>query len=377
VYPRGLLHFTTSAKFTNFGLYYGITSIFLISFYDYIKIKVCRLFCLLILSADLYMLIVIAKRSLWIAFLVSFVFLFLMFKGKLLKFLLLFIPFFIFVGSVIFYFDHREPWMNISSTVEGAGLFMVANLPTQNEPLKVSPKIGVPSADIPVKNSPVEVFPGEKFMVANLPTQNEPLKVSPKIGVPSADIPVKNSPVEVFPGEKFMVANLPTQNEPLKVSPQTEISLANIVWRISIWKQTLEFASDSLLVGKGFGVYPTYKIWGVHQYPHDRYINSGIVPVHNHLITVLFKMGILGLGLFLAINIYVLRYALEYINKCKLEFMYNFIAGLLGMLVFWHIFALFFDVIDSPPTSIFLWIILGLLFAAVEIDKINLLKNKF
>ena len=31
--------------------------------------------------------------------------------------------------------------------------------------------------------------------------------------------------------------------------------------------------------------------------------------------------------------------------------------------------ALFFDVIDSPPTSIFLWIIMGAIFAAIEVDK--------
>jgi hypothetical protein len=31
--------------------------------------------------------------------------------------------------------------------------------------------------------------------------------------------------------------------------------------------------------------------------------------------------------------------------------------------------ALFIDLIDSPPTSIFLWIIMGLIFASIEIDK--------
>jgi O-antigen ligase len=151
-------------------------------------------------------------------------------------------------------------------------------------------------------------------------------------------------------------------------SPESA-ALGNIAWRLNIWKQSLKFYSDSPLVGKGFGVYPVYDIWGTHQYPKGIYLNSKMVPMHNHLITIVFKMGVLGLGLFLFINIYVFMYALSYLNKCKLRLINNFLVALLGSFVFWHTFALFFDVIDSPPTSIFLWIIMGLIFAAIEIDK--------
>jgi O-antigen ligase len=93
------------------------------------------------------------------------------------------------------------------------------------------------------------------------------------------------------------------------------------------------------------------------------------VPPHNHLLTVFLKMGVLGLALFLFINSYVFIYALAYLKKTKLKIINNLLIALLGAFVFWHTLALFFDVIDSPSTSIFLWIFIGSIFAAVKLDR--------
>lgn len=159
-----------------------------------------------------------------------------------------------------------------------------------------------------------------------------------------------------------------TEASSAKESPEVE-ALGNIAFRINIWKETLKFCSDSPLIGKGFGVYPAYSIWGIPRYPKGLYLDSKIIPVHNHILTIFLKMGILGLGLFLFINVYVFVYALSYLKKCNLGLTNSLLIALLGAFVFWHTLALFFDMIDSPPTSIFLWLIMGLIFKTVEIDK--------
>ena len=62
-------------------------------------------------------------------------------------------------------------------------------------------------------------------------------------------------------------------------------------------------------------------------------------------------------------------YAIRHLKKCNSEFIKLVLVGVLSALVFWHVMALFFDAIDSPPTSIFLWIFIGLIFAAVKKDR--------
>jgi hypothetical protein len=41
------------------------------------------------------------------------------------------------------------------------------------------------------------------------------------------------------------------------------------------------------------------------------------------------------------------------------------LIGALGGLVFWHVTAMFFDLIDSPPTNVTLWALLGLILTIV------------
>jgi hypothetical protein len=80
-------------------------------------------------------------------------------------------------------------------------------------------------------------------------------------------------------------------------------------------------------------------------------------------------MGLLGLGLFLCINFATFTYGWQYITRAKTEFNKSFLIGSLGALVVWHTAALFFDVIESPPTSIFLWILIGAVFSVIAVDE--------
>jgi hypothetical protein len=156
----------------------------------------------------------------------------------------------------------------------------------------------------------------------------------------------------------------------LRLNSKDSESYGNIKWRVSIWEQSIKFGLSSPLLGRGFGVYPEYtvkaqKLLG----PTKPGEGSNVTPCHNHLISIFMKMGLLGLSLFLFISVFTFVYGLRYIKHCKNEFLKCFLTASLGAFLFWHAIALFFDAIDSPPTSIFIWIIAGLIFAAVRADK--------
>ena len=313
-YPLGsFYHVAYETRIFNLGLYHAMAISFIASFYECIKSKACRLLALVVLSLNIITIILYSMSSIWIATFALLAFLFVILKVKFLKLCYFFILTFIFMSLVVFYF-RPSLYANVFNEEKGFGLIS-----------------------------------------QGIPKQNEPMKKLSDVKAISAGASYRDKLV----------------NE-LSESPQT---FGNIAWRLGIWKQTLRFASDSLLIGKGFGVYPVYEIWGTHQYPHGIYLDSGIVPAHNHIVTIFFKMGILGLGLFLFVNIFIFVYALSYLNRCNLLFVKNLLVSLLGIFVFWHTLALLFDMIDSPPTSIFLWVIIGAIFAAIGVDKNYLLKK--
>lgn len=158
----------------------------------------------------------------------------------------------------------------------------------------------------------------------------------------------------------------------------------NIVWRFMLWRQAIRQVSEQPFIGLGFGSQIHY-LHHISEGNPARYniddnlvpllntINpgSGILPIHNHILTIVFKMGFLGLLIFLFINLRIFFYGLFYIRKCKLEFNRRFLIASLVGLVYWHVMALFINVINSPPTSIFLWILLGLVLSVVYVDKQN------
>lgn len=145
---------------------------------------------------------------------------------------------------------------------------------------------------------------------------------------------------------------------------------ANIKWRMGIWKQLGREILEQPVFGWGYGIQVNYVIW-------DKRISelkakgasTGIVPAHNHILAIAYKMGLVGLGLFLFINFRIFFYGLCYIKKCKSEFNRRFLIASLASLVYWHSMAFFFDILESPPTGIFLWILLGAILGVVYVDK--------
>jgi O-antigen ligase len=145
---------------------------------------------------------------------------------------------------------------------------------------------------------------------------------------------------------------------------QDTMSAANIKWRLSIWGQTLKEIKEYPVFGWGYGIQIQYVIWTMPlSLLKTKWGMPSIVPPHNHLLAITYKMGLFGLLLFLFINARIFFHGWGYLKKCKSEFNRRFLIGCLAGLVYWHGMAFFFDVLESPPTGIFLWILLGAILA--------------
>jgi O-antigen ligase len=145
---------------------------------------------------------------------------------------------------------------------------------------------------------------------------------------------------------------------------------ANIKWRLNIWRQTGEEIREHPVFGWGFGIQINYEVWKKElSWLKAIGASTGILPAHNHVLAVTYKMGLVGLALFLFINFRVFFYGLGYIKKCKTGFNRRFLIANLAGLVYWHGMAFFFDVLESPPTGIFLWILLGAILGVVYVDR--------
>ncbi len=330
IYPSETIRgFLEESKGFNLYFYYGMTSSFIIALYRHVNSKIYRLLALVLLLLNIYTVIISASTSAWLMMLSMLIFLFLMLRRRFLKLLLFFIPIFVITASIMFYIDGKAMPSFYSGRVQGE----------------------INSIDLLFH----DIFHGK---IA--------INISGNVRAVS-----KNAPVKIC-------SNPYTASEIAPVSMKTDLEKSamlgagNIKWRLDIWGATLRFALQSPLIGKGFGVYPKYVAMAPYQYSPGIYLNANIIPVHNHILTIFFKMGALGLGLFLYANIYVFAYALRYLKRCNMETMKSLLIALLGALVCWHALALLFDVIDSPPTSVFLWIIIGAIFAVVEIDKNSL-----
>ncbi len=142
-------------------------------------------------------------------------------------------------------------------------------------------------------------------------------------------------------------------------------SYDNITWRLKIWKATWEAGRSSPMWGHGFDrvlVYQdsitTTRIQGFAQ-------DSGITPPHNEFMTIFYKMGFLGLALFLWANGFLFVQGMRAVRLAGQGWRRACLTGALGAMVGWHVMAQFYDVIDSPPTNIFIWMLLGLILVLV------------
>lgn len=340
LHPFWFYEFISQAKTFQIGIVYGISSSFLLVFYNYFKNKTVRLFILVMVSINLYMFIIFGIRSLWVSTFCLVIFLMLVsgirdMSRAYLKVLVSFI----FVSVILFYVDFivfKSSQLDILIGRSRGFMHAVSEL-SENSPFSNNPN------KLTLKNE-------LKYNVSSTPFDTQDRSKSEN----------SSKTAKTFPLNEFNASAFRNESE--------RIGYDNIIWRKKVWSQTIKFVSSSYLFGKGFGLYPSYNVWGI-QKLRSPFVDSNITPAHNYFLTIFYKMGLLGLGLFLIINIYVFIYSIRYLKKCNSKLIKHVLIGALGALVFWHVTALFFDVIDSPPTSILLWIFIGLIFAVTRIDK--------
>jgi len=353
-------HFTSTLKTFNLGLYYGITVSFLIAFFGFIKNKWYKLLILFLVALNIYILTFFKARTIEVAAIALTIFFLLVFWRNFLKIIIYVIPIIIIFFSILSYYD-SDFSIRLSNKYVSAKGDMKDFLKKYDiqESLKSPFEESLEKSSEEFLEKPSEELlekPSEEFLGKSskdavsreiFASSKAPKSVSKKSG--------KATPEGILFSE-FPSARLGIKN--------------NLVWRLDTWYQAIRFGLKSPFIGRGFGVYPRYGVWKlVKPAPRGIGLNSKIIPTHNHLVSIFYKMGLLGLGLFLFINGCIFMHGLRYIKKCSTDFTRCFLIGSLGSLVFWHTSALFFDVIDSPPTSIFLWIIIGLIFSIVKVDK--------
>lgn len=147
---------------------------------------------------------------------------------------------------------------------------------------------------------------------------------------------------------------------------------ANIKFRFGIWKETWDKIIEKPILGWGFGVQVDYLIWGKRLSEiAAKGGGTGILPVHNHLLALWHKLGIVGLLLFLFINARIFFFGFFYVNKCESDFNRRLLVAGLAAMLLWHGMAFFFDILESPPTGIFLWIIMGMIPGVVYRDRLE------
>jgi hypothetical protein len=307
-YPSSPFYvFISATKIFNLGLYYGIAASILIALSGSIRSPIIKYAVLMIIALNMYMILVFSVRTIWLACIALFVYSILTLKKEFIKFIIRFIPVFIIISTVFGFMD-----------------FIVCKSPQLEQVL--------------IKGKSTYLFLCGK-------EESEGQKLGIK--------------------ENTKEYNVLSQKEFEKVKRSGQ---GNIKWRLRVWHEFITFGLKSPVLGRGFGNYPCFKLNGFTM-PKRVGVNSKIVPPHNHFVTIFYKMGLLGLSIFVFISVYTFYYGLRYINKCKTDFRKRVLIGALGALLFWHVSALFFDVIDSPPTSIFLWMLTGLIFSTVDIDK--------
>lgn len=322
LYPTiAIKNFLSTTRTFNLGLYYGIAVSFLFSLLSestLIKKRGMNYFIYILLSINFYMIFLLGGRGIWLAFVVLMIFLFLMLKLIFVKTFLKLLP----ISCLVF-----------------LSLFLLD--------FKLS-----------------EIQPQQKHVIAKIKT----LPVMLKIFTSSNKATKKNILFDVLINRADELRNAE------KGGIENEVT-SSLYWRLKIFKQSIDFGMISPIWGRGFGVFPDYKVYHnlpIHAPSLRLDIDSGIVPAHNHLASIFYKLGFFGLSLFMFLNIYVFLLGLKLIKRADSEFNKFYLIGALGSILFWHVSALFFGVIDSPPTSIFLWILIGIIFAVLDTNlKIN------
>ncbi len=148
-------------------------------------------------------------------------------------------------------------------------------------------------------------------------------------------------------------------------------SAFHVRWRFILWEQAMRRGiREHPFLGSGFGADYRFMIDG-------RYIarvqgagaNSGIVPPHNGYIALFFKMGVLGLLLFALVNITFFAGCFHFYRRCQEGFEKKCMLAIMASQIHICTGAFFFEAIEVPQVGIFLWVLMGLGVAMMQVGS--------
>ncbi len=330
--------FIYAAKPVNFGLMYAVATAFLISFSGYLKKWAYVLAAVFIFALNFYALFILGIRTLWVAYLLLPAAMFFLIGKRQVLCLARSFPV-ILVLTIALYFIDRPVLISTKDDSMNKEQIIVT---------KMNSLFTFVSGNI------------SREALESKDAQPDPNDSPEKIR--------RAREVYQFAKEYRIRHNLPDIG--LAVPKKFSEFFDNIIWRFDIWRQAVEFGMRNPWFGRGFGNYPQYVVWGYRTLPpQGAGLNSGITPAHNEFVTVFFKMGIIGLSLFVLINAYCFFFALRSLRRIQAVFTRSYLIGCIGALFFWHITACFYDVIESPSTSLILWFFMGLIFSLIHNDE--------
>lgn len=329
----------------NFGLYANIFIAFIFSFCGFVKNKINKILMIVLLSLNIYIIVSMDSRSSIIALLSNVIFFLLVLRGRYWRSMITyFLISLLFVGS-FYYLDFCVSKI-ASDTNHGSRMTTVIKLVKSIDEGVISRDEGETIA-----NTKSISIGGNQDCVNQCPEWTK-----------------KKSFLT-----DYMKRIIQDRNKTSDLSQNVAYSSA--YWRLVVDVQAIDFGLEAPILGKGFGVYPDYRLAQNQEMTQINKENfalySRVISPHNHIIAVFMKMGFVGLALFLFMNAYAFIFGLCSIRKCNNEFIRQYIYAVLGSLVSWHVLALLFDVIDAPMTNIFLWIFLGMIFAIAKYIDTN------
>ena len=142
----------------------------------------------------------------------------------------------------------------------------------------------------------------------------------------------------------------------------------NVKWRLMVWGDIFRESLEKPLLGYGFG--KPFLSESLREYdwltPGEDWMDP-----HNSYLSILYRIGFIGLFAFLFIIFRFFKLTINFINNCKDNQVRVYIAGFLTTIVFILGISLFAVVLEGPFLGIFLWINMGIVVSLIRVYKIK------
>jgi len=370
-----MIIFVSQAKAVHFGFFYCIAIAFFIPLTVLLKNTSYKFAITILIALNIYMIVVLSQRSIWIAAAFLFCFFSVVLRKSFLRVLLWVLPCLMIMGSILYYFDYIRPTtrmpivdVHISWTTERSPNVQLS---------KVDGFIRGMAALVEQIDNPAQNDKRGRYAISKdyLDNQYDMERIFYSSSEEEEGEVIPNKLVlalRAWMHKLFLIAH--GAKSEFHDNILIESTAHSLFWRIELWTKCIDFAlARDPVFGVGFGRYlgkRNNSVQGNAFLLHHERVRGLVIPAHNYLVSVFYKMGIVGLSLFLILVMATLFRGMRYLAKKKDDLnRWLFMLALCGSYIIWNVSALFFDVINSPPTSIFLWISMGLIHAVADRSK--------